>query len=271
MDVDGDWSSAGSNRAYISGNASVQGGLSVGGTTDLQSNVGISGQVLMENASNSTIALQVANASGVSLLTADTTHGTVIVGNGSNTVTLSSSGIALAGTARYSEKIVLTPEYAGAVLYCGGSSCPTNDIGTMTSGYDSTRKENYYQWTTSQGSNQAYDIVAQIPIPTNYSAWASSTPLTVDVNTSDTTNGTVLGTLLDTSGTAVTNWSTCSLTPSVTGWVTSGAGATNGATCDITSGTWTPGGVATLVLQLQAPTSGTTEVGDIVLNYLASF
>jgi hypothetical protein len=193
----------------------------------------------------------------------------IIIGNTTNGVAISSAnGITAYGTARHTDKIVLTAEYAGAVLDNGGAS---SDIGTMTAGYDSTQKENYYQWTTAQSTNQTYDIVIQIPIPSNFGAWASNDPLTVDINTTDTTNGTVAGTLLDTSGTAVTNWNTCSLTPTVTGWITSGAGATHGATCNITTGTWTAGGVATLRLHMQAPPSGTTKVGNIVLTYIATY
>ena len=256
-------------NAAILGDTNIQGGLSVGGSANLQENVGVAGQLLLANTANSTTAFQIQDASGNVILTANTVNDSIIIGSGSNTVTLNSSnGITLSGTARHTKQIVLVPEYAGAVLDSAGA---LNDVGTMTSGYDSTQKENYYQWTTSASTNQTYDIVVQIPIPSDFSAWASSAPLTVDVNTSDTTNGTVVGTLLDTSGAAVTNWNTCALTPTVTGWIRSGAGAIDGATCDITSGTWTPGSPSTLMLQLQAPTNGTTEVGDIILTYLTAY
>jgi hypothetical protein len=232
----------------------------------------ITNPVDLQSVTNSTTAFQIQNAAGTSLLAADTTNMQVIIGNTTNGVAISTSGgITAYGTARHTNKIILTPEYAGAVLDNGGAS---SDIGTMTAGYDSTQKENYYQWTTAQSTNQTYDIVIQIPIPSNFSSalpFATNDPLTVDINTSDTTNGTVVGTLLDTSGTAVTNWNTCSLTPTVTGWITSGAGATYGATCNITTGTWTAGGVATLRLHIQAPPSGTTKVGDIVLTYISAY
>ena len=229
----------------------------------------VTNPIIFQGNSNSTTSFQIQNASGTSLLTADTTNMQIIIGNTTNGVAISSAnGITAYGTARHTDKIVLTAEYAGAVLDNGGAS---SDIGTMTAGYDSTQKENYYQWTTAQSTNQTYDIVIQIPIPSNFGAWASNDPLTVDINTTDTTNGTVAGTLLDTSGTAVTNWNTCSLTPTVTGWITSGAGATHGATCNITTGTWTAGGVATLRLHMQAPPSGTTKVGNIVLTYIATY
>ncbi len=230
----------------------------------------ITNPVIFQGNSNSTMAFQIQNAAGTALLSADTSNMQIIIGNTTNGVAIStSSGITTYGTAQHTIKLVLTAEYAGAVLDNGGAS---SDVGTMTAGYDSTQKENYYQWTTAQSTNQTYDIVVQIPIPSNFSAWASSDPLTVDVNLSSTSNGAVVGTLLDTSGAAVTNWNTCTLTPTATGWVTSGAGGTNAPTaCAITTGTWTAGGVATLRLHLQAPPSGTTGVGDIVLTYKSNF
>ena len=59
-----------------------------------------SGPKLLKNEVNSTTAFQIQNASATSLFTADTTNMQIIVGSGGNTVTLSSSGITLAGNAR---------------------------------------------------------------------------------------------------------------------------------------------------------------------------
>jgi hypothetical protein len=228
------------------------------------------GTTLLQDATNSTSAFQIQNSSGSTVLYADTTNMQVVIGSTTNGIVLSATnGLVAYGTAQHTKKIILTAEYAGAVLDNGGAS---SDIGTMIAGYDSTQKENYYQWTTAQSTNQTYDIVIQIPIPSDFSSWAVTNPLTVDINVSSTTNGAVIGTLLDTANAAVTNWNTCTLTPTATGWVTSGAGGTNAPTaCAISSGTWTAGGVATLRLHLQAPPSGTTEVGDIVMSYKSSF
>jgi len=160
--------------------------------------------------------------------------------------------------------ISLTPEYAGATLSNGVWS-GLSDIGTMTAGYDSTQTENYYQWTTTQTANQAYDIAISIPIPNDFSSWASTTPITVDVNTSNTTNGTVTAKLYDTTKTIVTAWNTCSLTPgSASTWTTVTG-------CTVT-GTYSNAGnkYLTLIIQLQAPTSGTTEIGNINLSYNSS-
>jgi hypothetical protein len=159
------------------------------------------------------------------------------------------------------QTISLTPEYAGATLSSNVWSS-LSYIGTMTAGFDTTQIENYYQWTTTQTANQAYDIVIAIPIPNDFSSWASTTPITVDVKTSNITSGTVTAKLYDTTKTIVTAWNTCSLTPgSANTWTTLTG-------CTVT-GTYSNAGnkYITLILQLQAPTSGTTEVGNINLSY----
>ncbi len=272
-----DGGTANSNGAYISGNTLYlqSAGTSYPGlvnttTQSFAGNKTFTGTAAIQPAGGSTTALQVLNGSN-NIMQVDSTNDQVIIGNSGNTITLSaSSGYTAAGNARHAKKIVLTAEYAGAVLSSTGCS---SDIGTMTAGYDGTQHENYYQWTTAQSSNQCYNIVVQVPIPSDFSSWNGSDPLTVDVKTSDTTNGTVVATLLDTSNTAVTNWNTCALTPTAANtWVTSGAGGTNApAACGISSGTWTAGGVATLTLQIQAPNGGTTKVGNISLTYLSAF
>jgi len=160
----------------------------------------------------------------------------------------------------HTKKVELTAEYAGAVLDSGGAA---NDTGTMTSGFDATQRESYYNWTTAQSTNQTYDIVAQIPVPSDFSSWASSTPITVDIKTSDTTNGTVVGTLKDTSGTTEKNWNTCALTPGTTAWTTITG-------CSV-SGTYAANGFITLRLHIQAPQNGNTQIGNIVLSYNSAY
>jgi hypothetical protein len=161
----------------------------------------------------------------------------------------------------------LAPEYANTTLWNNNNT--TTDIGTMTSGYTATGvgslPENYYQWTTSQSTNQSYAIAVQIPIPSDFSSWYSGSPITIDAYTSNTSSGTITAKLLGTSGVAETAWNTCStLTPgSATTWTTMTG-------CTV-SETYTPNATATLILILQAPTSGITEVGNIVLYYNSAY
>jgi hypothetical protein len=298
--------------SVLTGDASIQGGLTVGTNAEINNNLGIGGSFLLQNATNSTTAFQVQNAAGIAILNVDTTGQQVLLGttgtsgingqlvfntatSGSYTITLNSSASTTAsyvltlptaaaatgqclqagtvsgstvplvwgacGGGSHTKAIVLTPEYAGAVLDSGGAA---NDIGTMTTGIDTTvtPNQNFYQWTTAQSSNQVYNVDVQIPVPSDFSSW-SATPLAIEVETSDTTNGTVTAALLDTSGTS--NFSSCSITPgSVNTW-------TLETSCSPSGGTFTANGVMTLALTLQAPTSGTTKVGKIVLTYNSAY
>src|SRR5581483_6241615 len=117
--------------------------------------------------------------------------------------------------------------------------------------------------TTTSGTNQDYDVVIQIPVPSDWAAWSSSTPITVDIKTSDTTNGTVTGFLYGTNGTVETNWNSCALTPATTAWTTKTG-------CTV-SGTYAADGVVTLKLHMQAPNAGNTKIGNVILTYLSKF
>ena len=232
----------------------------------------VTSPLTLQGTSNSTSAFQVQNIAGNNLLQVDTSGSNVIIGGSLGSITFnannSSTGISCTGNGCQAKKLILTPEYSGAVLDTGSQ---VNDIGTMTSGFDSTRRESYYQWSTTQGSNQSYDVVVQIPLPSDYKAMVGANPLTFDINSSDITNGTVKAALWDTSGTLEGNWGYggnipgCSLTPGATGW-----GSTPTVTgCSIT-GTYAANGIMTLRIRLQAPTSGTTDLGNITLNYTST-
>ena len=192
------------------------------------------------------------------MLTADTSAGQVVIGSSGNTITLSSSGVSLAGTARKTKTLLITPEYPNSVLDAGSGS---NNTGTMTSGYDMTNRMNYYKWTTSQVTNQSYDVVAQIPIPSDFSAWSGS--ISVKSYTSNTTNGTITLAAIDSAGTTQCNF--VSATPGSTStWTAT-------SNCTLSAGTYTAGDYITLRIRLQAPTSGDTRVGNISLSYLTSY
>ena len=221
----------------------------------------VAASLLVQRPSNSTTSFQVQNASAAALLTADTTNMQVVIGNSGNTVTLSANGITLAGTARHAKTIRLAAEYSGAVLDADG----TNNTGTMTSALDLTNRMNYYKWTTAQGTNQDYDIAIQVPIPQDFSDWATSSSLTITTYTSNTTNGTILLEARDSASGVECNF--LSVTPGSTGTWT-----TNTSTCALTlsGSTYTPGDYMTLRIRMQSPTSGDVRVGNITLNYLSN-
>lgn len=226
------------------------------------------------NANGATLAgsilyLQSASASFAGLV--DTTtqtfagnktfNGTLTVGTSTNGVTLTSTGYTLAGTARSSKRITLAAEYANSVLDAGTG---TNNSGSMTAGLDLTNRMNYYKWTTTQGTNQSYDVAIQIPIPSDFSAWASTTPINVTTRTSNISTGTVTIEARDTGGTVVSGINFASITPTSTGvWQIRSAGTI--------SGTYTAGEYMTLRIRLQSPTGGDVRVGNITMDYLSKW
>lgn len=64
---------------------------------------------------------------------------------------------------------ILSPEYAGAVLYADG----TDNYGTMTSDVDDVDSKylNYYQWTSDKSTLQDYDILVRITLPDDFISW----------------------------------------------------------------------------------------------------
>lgn len=212
---------------------------------------------------NSTTAFQLQRANGTAMLVSDSTNQTITFGNpasANKTVISTATGqIIKYGTARNAKTITLNAEYTGSVLDAGSGA---NNNGTMTSSVDLTERMNYYKWTTSQGSNQNYDIVVQVPLPTDFDGWANANPLSIATYTNDTTNGTVTLEARDSTGAIRCNF--VSVTPGSTNtW------ATNNSACTLSSGTYTAGDSITLRIRMQSPNAGDVRVGNIKLDYLS--
>jgi hypothetical protein len=198
----------------------------------------------------------------------------VLIGSSANGVTINASThqVTYSGTAQHVKEIQLTAEYAGAVLNASGS----NNTGSMTSGYDTTDtpNENYYQWTTSQSSQQSYDVIVQVPLPSDFTGFSSSTPITINSwsNNASSSGNVISATLKDTSGSSVSGFGssgTCALTPSSSGTTYT---VTN---CNLTTGsnTFAANGYITLDIHLASPTAGGGEVrlGNIAISYESAF
>jgi hypothetical protein len=243
---------------------SISGGLSVTGTASAATVQGSTSVLapLFDAISASALSIGTTNATSISIgktSTTATVNGTLVVGSSGNTITLTSTGYTLAGTARNTKTILLAAEYPNAILDNGTLS---NNSGTMTSGIDLTNRMNYYKWTTTQATNQTYDIDVQWLIPKDFDAWASN-PVSVTSYTSNTTNGTIKLETRDTAGSVICNF--VAVTPGSTStW------AANNTACTMSTGTYTPGSYITLRIRLQSPTSGDVRVGNIMLNYLSN-
>jgi hypothetical protein len=154
---------------------------------------------------------------------------------------------------------MLTAEYAGAVLDAGSGA---NNTGSMTGGVNVTNRMNYYKWTTTQGTNQNYDVVLQVPIPADFDAWASTTPINISTYSSDLTNGTVTFELRDSTNAVIQNF--VSVTPTATTtWQTKNPGTV--------TGTYTAGDYLTIRIRMQSPNAGDVRIGNLYMDYRSKF
>lgn len=204
-----------------------------------------------------------ATLSNVRLLTTSAEfNGTVRIGTATDGADISAAnGVLLSGTARRTRSIVLTPEYANSVL---DASPGYSNIGSMTSKFDLTNRRNYYKWTTTgTATGQYYDVVVQVPIPSDFSAWASTTPITVDNYSND--GSFVMVEVRDTSGAVESAINFASIGPyGYNSWQTQTLGAV--------AGSYTPGGYMTLRLRMRAASSTSDlRISTIKMNYLSKW
>jgi hypothetical protein len=205
-----------------------------------------------------------ATLANVRLLTTDAEFtGTIRIGSTTNGVDVSAAnGVQLYGTARRTNSIVMAAEYAGGVLDSGTG---TNHTGTMTAGFDQTARMNYYKWTTTETTAQSYDIVVQVPLPSNFSSWAS-TPATIQLWTSDTANSGVYLQVLDSNGTAEPSIDFIPITPG-----TANTWTALDASIAAFRGTYTPGDYSTIRLRVSSANNSEVRLGNLKLNYLSKW
>lgn len=270
---------AGSNLTTGSGNIIIGNNIQAASNTgSSQLNIGnalygnlSNGSVWLKNSTNSTTAFQVQNAAGAAALTVDTTTNSIVLGSGGNTVTFSAAGgLVASGTAQHQKTILLTPEYAGAVLDAtSDSTCSSANNGTMTSGYNSTGRMNFYKWTSSQTSAQCYDVVVQVPIPSDFNGWASAPSISMEKDT----NGTAAYAIevIDSTGTVDSNYNYASPGTLGTTWsnVATIAFGNNSGTNGTTS--YVPGGYFTIKVRMSSTSGANVSLGNISLTYNSEF
>ena len=251
------------------GNAA--GSVAINGTISGAVNIGASGSLAINNASNSAF-----------IQTSSSGSGTITIGTGSDTVAISSSGITLSGNARHSKTITLTPEYSGAVLDNGASftQAPTNgSIGTMTAGFDTSTGtlsarpgENNYSWTTSQSLSQSYDVIIQVPIPSDFASFASLNPISID--TKGTASSTITAWLWNNNTPEAGNWNPSTsgcVIPVSTSWATQSSTSVCAITA-VTDNSYNNGaGLMTFRIRLTAPLNGIVQLGNINISYKSSY
>ena len=222
-------------------------------------------------AATSTAAFSVQNATNVSYFNVDTSTGTITLGNASsgNYVTFTASGgLAAFGTAQHAKSIVLTPEYAGAVLdISGDSTCTSATNGTMTAGYDNVNFQNYYKWV-SNATAQCYDVVVRVPIPSDWGSWSSTTPLSITGYTNNTSTSTLNLQVINGSNSTETSCNYVNVTP---GSTSTWSANTTGCTFASTTSGYSAGGVMTLRIRMSGGASSDVRLGNITLNYNSKY
>ena len=100
---------------------------------------------------------------------------------------------------------------------------------------------NYYQWNSNASTSQCSDIVIQIPIPTDFSAWNGTNP--ISVNDFASNNQAKINIMVqDSTGKIEPNVNYSNITPSsLNNWTSENIGSL--------SGTYKPGGVMTIYLK----------------------
>jgi fibronectin-binding autotransporter adhesin len=218
-------------------------------------------------ASGNVIELQ---KSGVDLFVVNST-GAIQIGSTGNGITLAGSGgvttgsFTLSGTARNTKKMILTPEYAGAVLNASSdASCSGANNGTMTSGFDATGRVSYYEWVSAAAATNCYNIIVQVPLPSDWDGWASAPTLQVR-NSSGTNSTSVYAQIIRSDGTTDTGYSTYQAISSGTSWTTPSLPSLNG------SG-YAADGYMTVKIRMSSPNTTTTvDVGNLILTYYSKF
>ncbi len=237
-------------------------------TADTSSN-----QLLLGTASHLLGQVAFANSTNTNLVTLNVAAGTAAYGltlpstapatsqcleTGSTTAGLLQWATCSGGSSSRVEHIILSPEYANAVLdYASDPSCTTANSGTMTSGLYNSGSTflNFYKWAGSTTTTQCYDVVVRVPIPAGFTSWAAAPTITgfssdgtaaLNVDIRDT-NGTLDGTAYQTTALGTATWTTVSL-----GSLT---------------GTYTPGSSMTIRIRMSAINTDYVELGTINLSY----
>jgi len=179
-------------------------------------------------------------------------------GGATNYAKFTSAGVlSYTGSARPTRYIDLN--VGDAVAWGDGAS----NAGTVTLDHDNTNHRNFARWT-SGSVTQDIDIIFEILLPANFSAWSASNSLSVDIYTNNKDNNIATITLYDNTGAADAGISAASILPSAnTTWETKNDQPTS---ANYSAGTW-----AHLHIHLgNNAANDYVRIGRVYLNYLSS-
>ncbi|HXC04989.1 MAG TPA: hypothetical protein VNZ86_09570, partial [Bacteroidia bacterium] len=278
------WSNTQNIRLLLGGPGSS--GAGANAALDVRSNLGtlpaasISGRTsfataIVDQSGNGDIFT--ASKSGATKFTVQNS-GVVVIGSNTNgivfdpTLLTNPSGQVYFGSARPTKQIVLSPEYAGAVLTASNSA---STVGFMTSDASPSASsstynfENYYQWVSTDTSLDDYTVAVRVTLPKDFSAWPTSNAVQVDYNTNikDKTSNKldVLIYVPSVSSSTPQVYDQANFSATDKTWATesyTGAQVTNWSQTNPT---------AVIYLKMYSKNGLYTQVGDIKLNYLSAF
>jgi len=186
------------------------------------------------------------------------------------------TGLVFGGSARRTRKVTLSPEYAGATLSGSGVGTMTSDFceqgvhadipDTNTGSCESGQIHNFYNWTTTSGTDQTYTVWIRWRVPDNFSAWggAGTDPVKVWARRSDATNGAVRVFVYGTDG-VVENSGGTQIAGTANTWTETTVEA------GPWEGTYTAGSYMTIRIDMVADNADNAKVGEISLEYLSSY
>lgn len=159
--------------------------------------------------------------------------------------------------------LIFAPVYEDSVNRPDGS----NNVGTLSSDYDSTNTRNFYRWSSSGVTLQDLDIVLDIRLPDDFKSFQATNPIQLDyrTNTTSAADNQIDVTGFDTGGTALTLSNNSDL---VSGTADTWASTNIG----ITGGTFTAGSRMQLIIKPQSKLTTLVQrpadVGSLRLNYV---
>lgn len=148
-------------------------------------------------------------------------------------------------------------------LFDGVSYKPdgTNNVGRLFIDSDITNGRNFYVWKSTQNTLQDYDIVLQVPIPTNYTGWGGVSPweFTYRSDSANSTDNKADIYIYDSSGVPVTITGTGSNLASTT-WSSTSIGYSG-------TPTFTAGKTFMIVIRVHSRNNNEMHLGEISLNF----
>lgn len=265
----------GASLAQLGANNTFTGTQSITATSATALTVG---SLLTADTSNSIVKVGTSgSASGgatVRLLsTAAEFTTSVRVGNATDGVDLTATGISLRGTARPTAKVTLAAEYPGATFTGDG----TSNVGSLSSDFCSNvtnlqinaaicaagMAQNFYSWTTSQAGAQDYDLYVRYQVPSDY-ATGSMTNLSITGWGTSTSSESVTIALWQDGQTSACSTSSNAVTSNAI-WSTATVASPLGS-CNFAAGD-----MVTLKVRLVAANNNVARAGNISFNYKQAY